>query len=115
MSRAEIAAALAHDVGKYVSRIARNVPEAGPMPAALVPLLAKDLYEQPGGGRPSARFEELAAALDDPRLPEARALLAEIDGLEPGVRGGDEAACLRAAAVARQLDVALRAIAAEAR
>ena len=35
--------ALAHDVGKYVARIARNVPAGGPVPAGLLPLLVKDL------------------------------------------------------------------------
>lgn len=115
MSRAELAAALAHDVGKYVARIARNVPEAGPVPAALVPLLAADLYEGPGGGRPSARFEALAAPLaDEPPIARARARLAAIDALEARVRAGDEAACTRACALAREVEALLRALAAEA-
>ena len=44
MSR-EVYARLAHDVGKYVARIARNAPADGPFPAALVPLRDPRLRE----------------------------------------------------------------------
>jgi len=116
VSGGEGAARLAHDVGKYLARIARNVPEGGPVPEALVPLLAKDLYELPGGGRPSARFEELAAPLGgDARLDRARELLAAIDALAARVRAGEQEACAGACEMAREVDGLLRALAAEAR
>ncbi|MGE0786026.1 MAG: hypothetical protein AB7S26_10085 [Sandaracinaceae bacterium] len=101
-------AALAHDIGKYVCRIARNVPDGGPFPAALAPLLAKDLYELPGGGRPSAAFDARAPSGD---LPEVRGAFARIDAIEPDVRAGDPTACLEACALARAIDDALRAYA----
>jgi len=107
----EIAAQLAHDVGKYVARIAKNAPAGGPFPPPLVPLLARDLYEAPGGGRPSERFDALAP--DDPALAPVRAALAEIDALEAEVRAGDDAACRRACTLALQVEAALRAWAAE--
>ncbi|MEZ4340752.1 MAG: hypothetical protein R3B82_29370 [Sandaracinaceae bacterium] len=112
MSR-EVYARLAHDVGKYVARIARNAPADGPFPAALVPLLVKDLYRMPDGRRASARFEELAA--DDDRMTPVRAAFEEIDALEEAVRAGDLDACKRACARALEIEAALRAFAAEAR
>lgn len=103
--------ALAHDVGKYVARIARNVPPRGPIPAPLIPMLAKDLYELPGGKRASERFRELAP---DGEPAAARTALEEIDALEAEVRAGDEAACRRACALALEVERRLRAWAAEA-
>jgi len=100
---------LAHDVGKYVARIARNVDPTGPMPAALIPLLVKDLYELPTGGPASRRFAELAD--DDEALIPVRVALAEIDTLESGVRSGEPAACRRACALALEVESVLRAFA----
>lgn len=111
MTERERWARLAHDVGKYVGRIARNVPEGGPFPETLAPLLAKDLYELPGGRRASELFEELTA---DTELPEVRARLVEIDALEGAVRAAEPRACLRAAALAREVEDALRARARDA-
>lgn len=107
-------ARLAHDVGKYVARIARNVAEGSDVPAALVPLLAKDLYEAPGGGRPSARFAELAEGIDDRRLDEARGLLARIDAIEADVRAGAREACNEACVAALRVERLLRELASEA-
>jgi hypothetical protein len=105
------AAILAHDVGKYVARIARNVRDGEPMPPALMPMLARDLYELPGGKRASQRFEELASSIDDERITRARSLLARIDSLEQPVRAKDEAACRAACALAREVEDLLRQIA----
>ena len=77
---AEARALLVHDVGKYVSRIARNLPEQGPIAAPLVTMLVKDLYETHQGRRASVRFEELAEALDPSVRDAARSELAIIDG-----------------------------------
>ena len=106
------AAHLVHDVGKYIARIARNVAPDGSVPATLVPLLVADLYQSPGGGRPSERFEALAEQ-GDRRLEPVRTLFAELDRLEAAVRGRDDAACRRACDIAREIEVRLRSIAAE--
>lgn len=99
----EVRARLAHDVGKYVARIARNVPAGGDVPPALAPLLVKDLYETSGGRRASARFAELAAELSEahPSLDLARAALERIDALEAPVRAHDPPALREAASLAR--------------
>jgi hypothetical protein len=111
------AARLAHDIGKHCTRGALNVHAGEPVPAAVVGLLARDLYELAPGQRASARFAELArelrAALRDGRLERCTALFAEIDALEPGVRAGDEPAVRRAAALAREIRALLDALAAE--
>ena len=108
----ERAARLAHDVGKYLARIARNVRDGEDVPDALVPLLIRDLSEAPGGGTPRARFEELAAGLDEPRLDAVRAALARI---EAGLAGERDASTLRAlCADARRVDALLRELAREA-
>ncbi len=105
MSR-ESAAVLAHDVGKYIARVATNVPPGEPVPSALVPLLIKDLYELPGAQRASARFDELAP--EDSALQAVRESLREIDALEARVRAGEDDACQRACELARSVEAALR-------
>lgn len=105
-------ARLCHDVGKYVARTARNLP-ARP-PPELVDMLARDLYELRPGRRASALFDELAAGLLRPSLAPVRDLLTEVDALEPRVRAGDAAAVARAAAIAREIERRLRALAREA-
>ncbi|MCZ7685454.1 MAG: hypothetical protein M5U28_44430 [Sandaracinaceae bacterium] len=112
---AEAAARLAHDVGKYVARVARNVSAGAPVPSALLPMLARDLYELPGGQRASARFEALAGALGGPRVERARASLAAIDALEARVRAAEPEACREACALALEVERELRALAREAR
>jgi hypothetical protein len=100
------ASTLAHDVGKYVARIARNVRPV------LMHVLVKDLYELPGGKRASARFDELAPGISpDERLTRARELLAAIDALEPRVRAKDADACARACEHALEVESLLRAVA----
>jgi hypothetical protein len=107
----ELAARLAHDVGKYVARTARNVAD-GPVPAPVLAMLVKDLWELPAGGRASVVFERLAAPLrPDPRLEEAGGRLAEIDALESAVRAGDDGAVRRACALALEVERLLRAVA----
>ncbi|MFK7987917.1 MAG: hypothetical protein AB8I08_18000 [Sandaracinaceae bacterium] len=102
MSRAEQAARLAHDVGKYVARIARNVPAGAPVPAPLLPLLVKDLYERPG-----ADFASLSAGLEHPDVAVARAHLGRLDALESAVREGQPDACVEACGLALQIEAAL--------
>lgn len=105
------AAELAHDVGKYVARIARNVRPGEAVPAALIPMLVRDLYELPGGKRASARFAELAPSVSDPRIDRAKTLLDRIDVLEGAVRARDPDACREACVLAREVEDTLRAIA----
>lgn len=112
------ASRLLHDVGKYVARMARNIAPEGPVPAALVPLLAKDLFELAEGRPASSIFAELAGILrqlvDEPRLHTVEELLSEVDAHEADIRAGDEPAVLRGAALAREVEATLRAIAKDA-
>jgi hypothetical protein len=85
----------------------------GPVPSALADLLIRDLYESPGGGRPSAAFAALAAAIDPASAKRIASRFARLDALETEVRGRDGSA-LRAAAdlaleIGRALDAALEA------
>jgi hypothetical protein len=107
-------ATLVHDVAKYVARIARNVPPAGPFPPALGPMLVRDLYDLDGKKRASERFDELVPE-PEPRLARARALLSAIDALEARVRAGEAAACLAACEHAREVETLIRAYAKEER
>jgi hypothetical protein len=119
-SRAELAAKLAHDVGKYVARTARNLPP-GAVPPELVKMMVKDVWALPGSRRASDLFEELAAPLaqlvaaPEPRLERARSLLRELDALEAAVRAAEPAAVRAAAAHALEIETLLRGIAADAR
>jgi len=113
-SAEEGAAALAHDVGKYAVRVARNVPAGAVVPASLIPMLAKDLYETHRGVRASKHFHDLASALPEqvagaPELAEVAAILGGIDTLEPAVRAADIEACGQAVELARELDAKLGA------
>ena len=96
---------LAHDVGKYVARTARNLPAEGPIPRVLIDMLCRDLYALTDTQRASERFEELALGLD---LHACRAHFAEIDALEARVREGELDAVRRAAALALQIEAELR-------
>lgn len=113
MSARQLASRLAHDVGKYASRTARNIPQ-GQVPDVLFEMLLKDLYEIDGRRSASAAFEELAVPLEqlveDARIGECRALLREIDDLERAVRERSQAALRRAAELALELDGRLRAL-----
>lgn len=114
----EIAAALLHDVGKYVARTARNLPEPDAIDARLVPMLLADVYSTYRGTRASERFAVLEAELHaigvrDPRLLEARTALSRIDALEADARGGDAVALATVARAAIEVERALRSLAIE--
>jgi hypothetical protein len=137
----EAARRLAHDVGKYVARTARNLPPQGPLDGELVAMLARDLYELGAGrARASQVLDDLARPITEWRREEtvsgypnclsrydvqmsaardrvgaARALLVEADALEARLRGGDAAAVARGAAVACEVETILRALARELR
>ena len=108
MSRRDLSL-LVHDVGKYVARTARNLP---PEPTReMIDMLVRDLYELRPGQRASRVFAALATFDGAPPLEDVRAMFGEIDGLEREVRAGDVAAVMRAAAIARDIETRLRAVA----
>lgn len=104
----EVLRALVHDVGKYVSRVARNVPVDGPVPAALAPLLIQDLYATWRGRPARERFEADRAALAPALARALEPLFAELSALEPAVRRQEDAALRRAVQLALAIDRALR-------
>ena len=114
-----LAAMLAHDVGKYLARAARNLPADGELPPALAAMLVRDLFETHAGRPALARFDELAPELQaltaDPRLDEVRALLSGAAPLEPAAREGDTATLRALAGVALAVERLLRTIARELR
>ena len=97
---------LAHDVGKYVARTARNLPAEGEIPQVLIDMLCRDLYALTDTQRASERFDELADGLEG--LEEVRAAFHEIDALEPSVRSGEPTAVRRAAELALAIEAQLR-------
>jgi hypothetical protein len=102
---------LLHDVGKYVARTARNLPD-GPLDRELIDMVARDLYELKPGRRASQIFDELAEP--DARLQEIRPFLTAIDKLETRVRAYEEAAVRGAAALAIEVERRLRDFAGDA-
>ena len=106
MTPTERSLRLAHDVGKYIARIARNVPAGEPVPSALVPLLIRDLYERPGES-----FEELAEGLEHASLDEARVHLKRLSVIESAVRQGQPEPCTEACGLALAIESALAACA----
>ena len=100
------AARLVHDVGKYITRAARNITE-GEIPDAVRTLLLEDLYLLDGTHRASRVFEELLAPLDPPpraeRIITCQERLARIDALETEIRKGDASAIRRAAHMAIEI------------
>lgn len=112
-SPCQLAARLAHDVGKYVARTARNVAADGWTPE-LVAMLCRDLYPQ--DRRLSLCFAELARPLQPWQGPTAvlqqvSDLLAEAERREPEVRHAVLADLTRVAAIARQVEDLLRGLA----
>lgn len=112
-SAREAAARLAHDVGKYIGRIARNVESE--VPPALAPLLLRDVYETHDGRPALARLDALLPALGplahDARVVAARDALRHAAALESAARAGDPAALRALVAVARDVESQLRALA----
>jgi len=114
MFRSEIrrlASALAHDVGKYVARTARNVSDGGWTPD-LVDMLLRDLYGL-RGERALQAFLRLAPTATSPlaAFPEwttALELLRELDAMEPELRALNASALRHAARQALLVESALR-------
>lgn len=112
-----IARALAHDVGKYVARAARNLPREGPVPKVLIDMLVRDLYAPlPSGQTPRARFDVLAAELaragaTDARLADVAARFDGLLELRAAIDEGDQPAIRRAAAEALEIERDLSSLA----
>ena len=108
------ASQLVHDLGKQLTRAARNLPETK-IPKALIEMMVTDLYELKGSRTAQQVFRELAAPLyesiGDPRLDRIGVLLDQISQLESLIRIGDQAALREAAKVAIEVDTILRCIA----
>jgi hypothetical protein len=112
------ASALAHDVGKYVARTARNVPDGAWTPE-LAGMLLRDLYDL-RGERALHAFLRLAPAATSPlaAFPEwttAHDLLRELDAMEPALRGLAAPALQDAARLALLVESALGELALRAR
>ena len=111
-SAGRLAARLAHDVGKYLARTARNVDDESWTPE-LAAMLCRDLFAL-DGGRASAVFAVHARAIEElvgPRpcaRERVRALLAQIDALEDSVRRNELPALVRAARLSLAVQAALR-------
>ena len=108
---AELALALAHDVGKYITRAARNLPP-GEVPAVLVDMLVADLYRTDGKRNALEVYHALAEAsgVGESTLPDAiREGLEALMALEPGVRAHDPEAVEQARVTALRVDEACRA------
>jgi hypothetical protein len=88
---------------KYLTRTACNA-HGKPLPAALAPLLVKDLYEWIEGGRPADVFARHAAALPKPEAHAIELAFATLDRLEARVRAHEpeamSAACETALRIA---------------
>ena len=129
--RAEVIAELREQVGARVARTARTVRPPLRLNASLRSLLVADLYGTGTGTgtgtgadagaatlRPAVLFARLlerlravdAAAAADPRWAAVGAQLAQVDGLEAGVRAGDADAVGQAMAGALGVDLLLQSL-----
>lgn len=113
-SKAVIARKLAHDVGKYVSRAARNLPKTGAIPGVIVDMLWKDVFGTASNGRTaSEQFEVLATELGstDERIADIRARFVRIHALERELARGTELVVRSIAADALAIEQALTSLA----
>lgn len=107
MTRDPLWTTLAHDVGKYIARTARNLGDAT-LDDELLAMLVKDLYQLGANERASAVVARLAGERREPPLPEVRAALTRLDALEPAVRRGDASAVREAIALALTIEQTLK-------
>lgn len=107
----DLALTLQHDVGKYVTRAARNLP-ATDIPAALLDMLVADLYQTDGAQSALSVYDaRLAASGVDPAQvpPVIRDQLVVLMSLEAEVRAHHGASVEQARALAIAVDDACRA------
>ncbi|MAQ14037.1 MAG: hypothetical protein CMN30_04480 [Sandaracinus sp.] len=99
---------LRHDVGKYIARVATNVPPGSPVPPALAPLLLRDVYGRADEPSMRLRFRELTPGADDPVLTACRRELDALASLESPARAGDAETLTEVADRARRVARMLR-------
>lgn len=107
----ELARVLAHDVGKYVARAARNLPEEGDVPPVLAQMLVRDVFGMRGpSGDENAlqRFDRLTSDAPTDALGAVRERLVTLVGMEAELRAGRR--IREAAAQCLAVDAALRAL-----
>ncbi|MCA9578057.1 MAG: hypothetical protein R3B40_08025 [Polyangiales bacterium] len=107
----ELALTLRHDVGKYVTRAARNLPPEDP-PPVLLDMLVADLFRTDGTHTALAVYEARVSAsqvseADVP--PGIRVALEALMALEPRVRAHHADAVSEACRLALVVDDACRA------
>lgn len=111
---AQLAAVLAHDVGKYIARAAHNFPPRGEILTTLAEMLIRDLFETHAGLPALTRFDELAPELatltSDPRLDAVRTLLVNAAAHEHAAREGNADALRALAVIALAVESTLRAL-----
>lgn len=116
---AEVTAKLAHDVGKYLTRVARNLDPSpsAPPPTPVLAMLRADLYGPASdpGKRPHTVFARLRQLLPpgvgQPQLVRCAECFALLDTLEESVAAGQAAAVAQAVRAALTIDAELRALA----
>jgi hypothetical protein len=116
---AEVTAKLAHDVGKYLTRVARNLDPSpsAPPPAPVLAMLRADLYGPASdpGKRPHTVFVRLRQLLPpsvgEPQLVRCAECFALLDTLEEPVAAGQASAVAQAVRAALTIDAELRALA----
>lgn len=109
-SSVKLAQRLAHDVGKYVARTARNL-EGHELDSTLRAMLVADLYAIDGQRTARALFDELCWGLDDPwprALLRCRQLLELIDERRGQVERGEESEVRETARFALEVHDLLR-------
>jgi hypothetical protein len=108
------AAQLVHDVGKHVSRAARNL-DRGAFPRALVEMMIADIFGEEGRRSPAEELErlgaELAAIREEPRLELCGELFARIEDMKEQILRGEPSSIRAAAELAIRIDDELRALA----
>lgn len=100
---------LRHDLGKYITRTARNVDAATELDEELLAMLCDDLYATYDGTRASQVFEQHAGEVAVATRALVRDLLRELDAIERDVRRADARAVRRAIAIACRVAEALAA------
>lgn len=116
---AEVTAKLAHDVGKYLTRVARNLDPSpsAPLPAPVLAMLLADLYGPANdpSKRPHVVFKKLRQLLPpgvgEPQLVRCAECFARLDTLAESVAAGQAAAVAQAVRAAMAIDAELRALA----
>jgi hypothetical protein len=116
----ERAAALKHDLGKYVAWRSANFDDdawSGPLDDALVQALRDDLLrtrQRPDGDQAAwevwaAHTHDLPQPLPEPELRTVDAAVAVLRAHEPALRGADHAALARARPAIRRAQAEIRA------